>query len=1164
MPGEKRGGHGFTPTPLRERVSTRFPAQYIGCCDLQSRYNETHLNEAISQLSDVSVSVGVTLEIVNGNIITYNHDGTEMFCHKIRNLQKLATASSDKSSVVYIYKDYRSTRENVQIKTYKCFLFILETEAKVPELYSAVQEERVSNSSSSKILPSNNFSSVPPKFQRSASLCGDSPPNFSQFYEVLFLGKVKSSHKRAPPTFIDDALTKIRNREAKLQQKDAIDKSCETEIDAEKHSPCHPLDTSVKVSPVKSGNSANGGESSAKNRTMLLQVGRTDLRLISPDTKQVLLHKNFREISHCARGQQSQEHFGFICRDTSHQGQGNYISYIFRCDSVSIVDDIMQCLKSAFQNAHEQNKKDKCEQRCDQCPMVWYNMLAQEVNGVDVRKAQGIILKNLEKLDQDDKENILNKMVGAETPDIAEQNQVLMLLLKVSCEQKQEAHQVTGHTLEIVNGNIYNPASSDLSLAEAESKTDLNMMEAVRSAKRSLAESFNGIMRRRASMDVIPPDTVPGVTVTQPTPARVRPHPLSVTNAERKMMKISPEKVSPNNKMDPLTPSKHSQFECSVSTESPTRQRARTVGSAGGEAMKREIARRRLARLKEETQEVVQEDDPSPRLSIFKKTAGKTTSPVSVRSSRQQIFQRVSTPDKRHIEYSRLASDEGPRDYKLLWQNAIKQQIILGRMEKENDRMLQDEEQLAEKRLKLDYHDLKTSDQEMFDTWECILSSPEDQVTHEQLRNGVSLGVPKTKRGEAWQLLIKKMDTDVNMEKIEEMFPNLTSDYTSLKSQLTSHQHAILIDLGRTFPNHGYFSGALGPGQCGLFNLLKAYSILDPEVGYCQGLPFCVGLLLMHMEEEQSFSMLKHLMFNLGLRRQFHHDMSGLQVSLYCMSRLLLETNPNLYHHLDRLEADPSLYATPWLLTIFAASFPLGFVARVLDLIFLEGSISAVIKVAVCLLLEMADKIEKSRNLEELMNVMKVDLPGLSCSRLEDVIRQAGSLNITRQLGVYEIEFTVLQEEQATNKSQVDRLKIDLEEKTKELSDARAEIASLQLRLRNELAEVNARHIDNNNRKQQNSSSEDTLYKVIAAVEALSTQVPDEIREKLEDIAKLGKESWFSNLNFPKFEDAMDWDNIHDISDDVINDDIEEDGDAHWTGRFFKLSKSPIGSFFGN
>ena len=39
-----------------------------------------------------------------------------------------------------------------------------------------------------------------------------------------------------------------------------------------------------------------------------------------------------------------------------------------------------------------------------------------------------------------------------------------------------------------------------------------------------------------------------------------------------------------------------------------------------------------------------------------------------------------------------------------------------------------------------------------------------------------------------------------------------------------------------------------------------------------------------------------------------------------------------------------SLYATPWFLTLFAAHFPLGFVARVLDLIFLEGK-NAIIKV---------------------------------------------------------------------------------------------------------------------------------------------------------------------------------------------------------------------------
>ena len=52
---------------------------------------------------------------------------------------------------------------------------------------------------------------------------------------------------------------------------------------------------------------------------------------------------------------------------------------------------------------------------------------------------------------------------------------------------------------------------------------------------------------------------------------------------------------------------------------------------------------------------------------------------------------------------------------------------------------------------------------------------------------------------------------------------------------------------GRTFPSHTYFNAQLGAGQIGLFNILKSYSLLDDEVGYCQGLSFVAGLLLMHV-----------------------------------------------------------------------------------------------------------------------------------------------------------------------------------------------------------------------------------------------------------------------------------------------------------------------------
>lgn len=107
-------------------------------------------------------------------------------------------------------------------------------------------------------------------------------------------------------------------------------------------------------------------------------------------------------------------------------------------------------------------------------------------------------------------------------------------------------------------------------------------------------------------------------------------------------------------------------------------------------------------------------------------------------------------------------------------------------------------------------------------------------------------GVPRAKRGDVWYYLASKFC--MNQPPIDSSgFPNYDVPYEDLLKELTSFQHAILIDLGRTFPNHPYFSSPLGPGQLSLFNLLKGYSLLDPHVGYCQGLSFVAGVLLLHV-----------------------------------------------------------------------------------------------------------------------------------------------------------------------------------------------------------------------------------------------------------------------------------------------------------------------------
>ena len=49
--------------------------------------------------------------------------------------------------------------------------------------------------------------------------------------------------------------------------------------------------------------------------------------------------------------------------------------------------------------------------------------------------------------------------------------------------------------------------------------------------------------------------------------------------------------------------------------------------------------------------------------------------------------------------------------------------------------------------------------------------------------------------------------------------------YSTLLKESSSHEKAIMRDLGRTFPHHAFFMDGKGIGQENLFNVLKAYSM---------------------------------------------------------------------------------------------------------------------------------------------------------------------------------------------------------------------------------------------------------------------------------------------------------------------------------------------------
>ena len=93
-------------------------------------------------------------------------------------------------------------------------------------------------------------------------------------------------------------------------------------------------------------------------------------------------------------------------------------------------------------------------------------------------------------------------------------------------------------------------------------------------------------------------------------------------------------------------------------------------------------------------------------------------------------------------------------------------------------------------------------------------------------------------------------------------------------------------------------------------------------------------------------------------------------------------------------------------------------------------------------------------------------------------------LHICRQLETYEVEFTVLQEEQSLNKSEVERLQSDLEAREAELREVRGELTGLRERL-----EVRER-LNNNS-----SEAEERVVRMVTALEQLRVEdISEEMR----------------------------------------------------------------------
>jgi hypothetical protein len=210
--------------------------------------------------------------------------------------------------------------------------------------------------------------------------------------------------------------------------------------------------------------------------------------------------------------------------------------------------------------------------------------------------------------------------------------------------------------------------------------------------------------------------------------------------------------------------------------------------------------------------------------------------------------------------------------------------------------------------------------------WAKILGKFEDfKKRHPQkFQRWILKGIPDCLRLRVWQLILDP-DWDKDM-----------GNRASVESLVEKGNHpscrTIAVDLRRTLPKMVMFSdsGYLDS----LRNVLHAYTNVDPQLGYVQGMAFPAAMLLSYLHEECAFWCFFRLMCGskIQFRRLYVDAFSGLQELSRVWEMVLADSFPNVAANFEANHLLPAMYTTSWFLTAFMNSeYPPDLRVRLFD-----------------------------------------------------------------------------------------------------------------------------------------------------------------------------------------------------------------------------------------
>lgn len=320
--------------------------------------------------------------------------------------------------------------------------------------------------------------------------------------------------------------------------------------------------------------------------------------------------------------------------------------------------------------------------------------------------------------------------------------------------------------------------------------------------------------------------------------------------------------------------------------------------------------------------------------------------------------------------------------------------------------------------------------------WGRIVNEWEDvwKKKEKQLKELVRKGIPHHFRAIVWQLLCNAQNLPIKEQ------------YSELLKMTSPCEKLIRRDIARTYPEHEFFKEKDSLGQEVLFNVMKAYSLVDREVGYCQGSAFIVGLLLMQMPEEEAFCVFVKLMQDYRLRELFKPSMAELGLCMYQFEYMIQEQLPELHVHFQAQSFHTSMYASSWFLTIFLTSFPLPVATRIFDIFMCEG-LEVVFRVGMAIL-QMNQAELMQLDMEGMLQHFQKVIPHQLDSGPDKVIQAAYQVKYNaKKMKKLEKDYTTIKTKEMEEQVEIKRLRTENRLLKQRIDTLEKESASLADRL---------------------------------------------------------------------------------------------------------------------